>query len=113
MIRFVAALSVLLLCGCEQPTQEPAKPPLATLVPITIGKAYATRAGARVPVMAENLTGETLRYLKVTCALFDDQDVLIESVMTNWTAVPIGGRVSGELLPETMSAARMECVPST
>lgn len=105
-LSVVAALS-LLACG---PGPE-AGPDLAAQIPVTIGQAY-DRGGTRLPVVIENLTGRDQEYVQVTCAFYDDAGTLIESAFANWNNVPAGARVSSEVLPETRSAARIDCVPS-
>ncbi|MGH6978205.1 MAG: FxLYD domain-containing protein [Brevundimonas sp.] len=101
---------LLLIAGCsgEAPTPTPS---LKEQIPITIGKAY-DRGGPRLPVEIENRTGRDLAYVQITCAFRDESGTLIESAIENWTDVPAGGRVSGEVLPEARTVASIDCVPS-
>lgn len=98
---------VLTACGPSADAPDP-----ASQISVTVGRAYADRGGARLPVEIENRTGNAQPYVKVTCAFYDEAGALLESAFTGWRDVAAGARVTAEVLPDTMSAARVDCVPS-
>lgn len=108
-MRLLATALGLLLAACGSPADVP--DPAAQVV-VTVGQAYADRGGTRLPVEIENKTGKAQPYIKVTCAFYDEAGALVESAFTGSRDVPAGARVTAEVLPDTLKAARVDCVPS-
>lgn len=105
------ALASFGVSACD-PAPAEVTTPLADQIPITVGEAYFTPAGVRVPIGIMNLTGEDQPFVKVTCSLFSKEGGLIESVDRVWLDVPQDRFISGELLPDSETVGGMQCVPS-
>jgi hypothetical protein len=68
-----------------------------TSLAVTVGTGRRDGSFTMFPVLLTNNTGADLSYAKVTCALYDKGGTLVASAFTNWTSVPAGGKVSGEV----------------
>lgn len=92
---------------------EPPAAPAVDQLPVTLGRGTREYGRTQYPIVVENGTGADQRYIQATCTFYAKGDQVVASEFTNWTNVPAGAKVSGNLRVEPADAERYECRAST
>lgn len=110
-MRTLVCAAVLALAACEAATSSSTAnevTDLNHLLPISFGEAYDRGGGTRVPVQVTNLTGRSHRYVHIECGFYRD-GALVGTEQRIWSDVKPSDVLTGELLPETNRADRIDC----
>lgn len=83
--------------------------PASAKLDVVVGRGYRSGSYTTFPVKLTNATGEALGYTKVTCELYDQAGEFVASEYTNWSGVPSGGTVSGEVASRVAGIRSASC----